>query len=73
LRRQFWWYEGQLFLDELNCPVYVGLSGGDEIVPSSVIRDYIELYREKHHIDEHYFRGNNAKKPEDGPAAVRVS
>lgn len=38
LRRQFWWYEGQLFLDEVRCPAFIGLSGNDEIVPSDTLR-----------------------------------
>ena len=53
LRRQFWWYEGQLFLDEIKCPVFIGLSGNDEIVPSPVLKVYIEDHLEKYHAEEH--------------------
>lgn len=54
LRRQFWWYEGQLFLDEIKCPVYVGLSGNDEIVPSAILKLYIEDHLAKTHAEEHH-------------------
>ncbi|KAM3576717.1 hypothetical protein VYU27_001312 [Nannochloropsis oceanica] len=53
LRRQFWWYEGQLFLDAIKCPVFIGLSGNDEIVPSPVLKVYIEDHLKKIHAEEH--------------------
>lgn len=49
LKRHFWWYAGQIFLDEIDCPVFFSLSGKDEIVPSSAILEYIELHHRKAH------------------------
>jgi hypothetical protein len=53
LRRQFWWYEGQLFLDEIRCPAFIGLSGNDEIVPSDTLKVYVDDFLERHHAEEH--------------------
>jgi hypothetical protein len=43
-RRHFWWYAGQLWLEDVRCPVFLGLSGADEIVPSAAVRDYVHLH-----------------------------
>lgn len=53
LRRQFWWYEGILFLEDIRCPVFFHLSGSDEIVPSEAVRAYIDRYCQAHHNQEH--------------------
>ena len=62
LRRQFWWYEGQLFLDAIKCPVFIGLSGNDEIVPSPVLKVYIEDHLKKIHAEEHQRYQARAKR-----------
>jgi len=38
-----------MFLEEVECPVFFSLSGHDEIVPSSAVRDYVHLYHHKCH------------------------
>ena len=47
LRRHFWWYEGSLFLDEVECPIFLGLGGKDEIVPSPAVKYYVDKYLEE--------------------------
>ena len=73
LRRQFWWYEGQLFLDEIKCPVFIGLSGNDEIVPSPVLKMYIEDHLEKNHAEEHARYQARAQRNNNNGVARRQS
>jgi pimeloyl-ACP methyl ester carboxylesterase len=43
LRRNFWWYRNQLWLEDLDptIGVHVSLAGRDEVCDSSVVREYL--------------------------------
>lgn len=45
LRRNFWWYRNQLWLEDLDptIGVHVSLAGRDEVCDSSVVREYLMM------------------------------
>jgi len=51
LSRHFWWWENNLWVEDIHCPITVFLSGRDSIVPSSPIQRYLT----KHRIDSYYY------------------
>lgn len=45
LRRNFWWYRNELWLEDVHpsIGVHVSLAGGDEVCNSRTVREYVEL------------------------------
>lgn len=49
LRRNFWWYNNVLWLEDLpaSIGVVVGMSGADDITNAQVLFEYVEMCRNK--------------------------
>mmetsp|Transcript_2633 Transcript_2633/g.3950 ORF Transcript_2633/g.3950 Transcript_2633/m.3950 type:complete len:458 (+) Transcript_2633:101-1474(+) len=49
LRRNFWWYKNELWLEDVHhsIGVHVSLAGGDEVCNSNTVRDYVNLCSRK--------------------------
>jgi pimeloyl-ACP methyl ester carboxylesterase len=44
LRRHFAWYNSELWLEDVNCPMLIGLSENDEIINSRKVKQEIERH-----------------------------
>ena len=49
LRRHFAWYNSELYVEDVNCPLLVCLSGRDNIVNSTKVIQEIQRHNKKDH------------------------
>lgn len=52
LRRNFWWYRNELWLEDIHpsIGVHVSLAGGDEVCNSDTVSEYVKLCQHKRQV-----------------------
>jgi len=50
LSRNFFWFQNQLWPEELPCPTLVVLNGRDSIVPAHSVRRYLMAHKQKRNV-----------------------
>jgi pimeloyl-ACP methyl ester carboxylesterase len=73
LRRNFWWYRNQLWLEDLDptIGVHVSLAGRDEVCDSSVVREYLMMCaKERQELKERQVQRQWQQRQQQQPEAA---